>query len=336
MEAVKDVLPNAEHRQCARHIYENFRKSFSGVEYRNMFWRASKASYPLLFQRIMNDLRIANPNAHKYLSERDPKTWCRAFFVLHRGCESVENGFSECFNSVILKVRNKPIITMLEAIRVIMMERMHKMRRNCDSWVDDICPSYRKKLEHNKLQQRYWNVVPGGGSQFEVRKGHDAFVVDEEKRTCTCRMWELSGLPCEHSVAAIYFLHKNPEDYVPAWFRKEMYLKAYSYHIQPVQGLNQWPSNELNKPLPPRPKKMPGRPKKKRKRTVHEPTSHTGKISKVGIGMTCQICLQEGHNRRTCKGEPVAKPPKPPANKVGRPKKHDNSVADAAVKGNSN
>ena len=154
MEAVKDVLPNAEHRQCARHIYENFRKSFSGVDFRNMFWRAAKASHPLLFQRVMNDIKVANPNAHKYLIERDPKTWSRAFFALHRGCETVENGFSECFNAVIVKVRNKPIITMLEAIRVIMMERMHKMRRICDTWVDDICPSYRKKLELAKLQQR--------------------------------------------------------------------------------------------------------------------------------------------------------------------------------------
>ena len=102
----------------------------------------------------MNDIRLANPNAHKYLTERDPKTWSRVFFALHRCCEVSENDFSECFNAVIVKVRNKPIITILEAIRVIMMERMHKMRRICDSWVDGICPSYMKKLELAKLQQR--------------------------------------------------------------------------------------------------------------------------------------------------------------------------------------
>ncbi|XP_071738606.1 uncharacterized protein [Rutidosis leptorrhynchoides] len=40
IEAVKDVMPFAEHRQCARHIYENFRKQYSGVEFRNLFWAA--------------------------------------------------------------------------------------------------------------------------------------------------------------------------------------------------------------------------------------------------------------------------------------------------------
>ncbi|GKE86226.1 multidrug resistance-associated protein 5, partial [Tanacetum coccineum] len=34
MEAVKDVIPNAKHMQCARHIYENFRKQYPGLEFR--------------------------------------------------------------------------------------------------------------------------------------------------------------------------------------------------------------------------------------------------------------------------------------------------------------
>ncbi|GKB76765.1 multidrug resistance-associated protein 5 [Tanacetum coccineum] len=39
---VKDVLPNTEHRKCARHIYENFRKQYPGLEYRQMFWAELK------------------------------------------------------------------------------------------------------------------------------------------------------------------------------------------------------------------------------------------------------------------------------------------------------
>ncbi|GKA51547.1 pentatricopeptide repeat-containing protein, partial [Tanacetum coccineum] len=36
IEAVKDVMPLAEYRQCARHIYEGFRKQFSEVEFREV------------------------------------------------------------------------------------------------------------------------------------------------------------------------------------------------------------------------------------------------------------------------------------------------------------
>ncbi|GJX08312.1 pentatricopeptide repeat-containing protein [Tanacetum coccineum] len=45
IEAVKEVMPLGEHRQCARHIYEGFRKQFGGVKFRLLFWAASKASY---------------------------------------------------------------------------------------------------------------------------------------------------------------------------------------------------------------------------------------------------------------------------------------------------
>ncbi|KAJ9542528.1 hypothetical protein OSB04_029034 [Centaurea solstitialis] len=207
VQVVKDVMPNAEHRQCARHIYENFRKVFSGVEFRNLFWRASKASYPQLFESVMNEIR---------------------------GCDSVENGFSECFNFVLLKVRHKPIITMLEAIRTILMERMNTMRRTSDTWAEDICPSIKKKLDMAKDQQRFWRVIP---------------------------------------------------------------------------------------------KRMPRRPKKQRKKVMHEPSPHHGKVSRQGSVMTCQRCFQVGHNKRGCKQNATHGPPKstkPP----GRPRKTKEGSVD--------
>ncbi|KAJ9542234.1 hypothetical protein OSB04_028740 [Centaurea solstitialis] len=299
LEAVKDVMPYAEHRQCARHIYENFRKQFTGVEFRNLFWKAAKASYQLEYERVMDQIKAANPNAYDYLVNKDPKV-----------------------------VRSKPIITMLEAIRVIIMERMEKMRRISDGWASDICPTIIRKLQQAKTTQRYWDVLPGGVRLFEVRNGHDAFIVDEENHNCTCRMWQLSGIPCPHAVAAIYFLNKRPEDYVPNWFRKEMYKVTYGSYLQPVQGMNQWPPNYLNKPLPPKPRIMPGRPKKKRRRSAHEPVSHVGRVSRVGTIMTCTKCGGLGHNIRGCKNQ-VQKPSKTATKKpIGRPKK---VIKDAAM-----
>nr|GEY22749.1 hypothetical protein [Tanacetum cinerariifolium] len=43
-----------------------------------------------------------------------------------------------------------------------------------------------------------------------------------------------------------------------------------------------WSNVELNKPFPPKPKKMLGRPRKKRSRAAHEGASST-RISKVGV-----------------------------------------------------
>ncbi|GKA69736.1 pentatricopeptide repeat-containing protein [Tanacetum coccineum] len=81
IEAFKDVMPLAEHRQCARHIYEGFRKQFSGVEFKELFLADSKASYPHLFNKIMEKIKRENPRGHQYLLLKDLKTWSRAFFT---------------------------------------------------------------------------------------------------------------------------------------------------------------------------------------------------------------------------------------------------------------
>ena len=148
-------MPHAEHRQCARHIYENFRKSYSGLEFRLLFWAAAKATYPGRFNKVMEKIKVANPNAYDYLIKKDPKTWSRAYFHIGNNCEAVENGFSECFNAVLLRVRDKPLITMLESMRVIVMERMNIMRKMMDKWTEDICPNIQKRLELLKDEQRY-------------------------------------------------------------------------------------------------------------------------------------------------------------------------------------
>ncbi|GJZ42976.1 pentatricopeptide repeat-containing protein [Tanacetum coccineum] len=152
----------------------------------------------------MDQIKLANPKAHQYLIDKEPKTWSRAFFQLNMDCEAVENGFSECFNVVLLRVRNKPLLTMFEAIRVIVMERMNTMRKISERWVDNICPTVRRRLAWSKDQQRFWHVIPAGGNEFEVRQGNEGFKVHESLRTCSCRMWQLSRLPCPWSCS--YFL----------------------------------------------------------------------------------------------------------------------------------
>ncbi|GJW23965.1 pentatricopeptide repeat-containing protein [Tanacetum coccineum] len=320
IEAVKEVMPYAEHRQCARHIYEGFRKLYSGVEFRLLFWAAAKATYPGLFNKIMEKIKRANPNAYDYLLKKEPKTWSRAYFHLGTNCEAVENGFSECFNSVILSVRSKPLITMLEAIRVIVLERMHIMRNLCDKWTADICPNIQKRLEITKDQHRFWHVIPTGGNLFEVRNGSEAFGVDEDRRNCSCRLWQLSGLPCCHAIAVIFKLNRMVEDYVPDCYRKQAFYDTYHQYLTPVGGMTFWPDcSDMSRVLPPKLRTMPRRPKKKRIRADHE-NKNPNKVSKAGVTMTCTNCHQKGHNKKGCKNPTVVLPPKPPTKKV-RPRK---------------
>ena len=82
----------------------------------------------------MNSIKKIDPLAYEHLMERDPKSWCRALFEVDRACDAYENGISKSFNYVIDLARKRPLLTMLEEIRIYAMERMYRMLLEGQSW----------------------------------------------------------------------------------------------------------------------------------------------------------------------------------------------------------
>ncbi|GKA90554.1 hypothetical protein Tco_0812424 [Tanacetum coccineum] len=133
-------------------------------------------------------------------------------------------------------------------------------------------------------------------------------------------MWQISGLLYVHVVACIFKLNKRLETYVPACFRIEMFIQAYTHIMKLVECITFWADcSNLSRILEPLPKKMIDKPKKKRIRVSHESNSTT-KISKAEFPMTCHNYGQAGHNKKGCKNDPILKPLKV-KRKAGRPKK---------------
>nr|GEW55707.1 multidrug resistance-associated protein 5 [Tanacetum cinerariifolium] len=52
--------------------------------------------------------------------------------------------------------------------------------------------------------EKFWHVISVGGNLFEVRLGSEGFTLDEGNKTCSCKMWQLSGIPCVHVTNSMY------------------------------------------------------------------------------------------------------------------------------------
>ncbi|KAK1439423.1 hypothetical protein QVD17_05241 [Tagetes erecta] len=302
IEAVKDIFPNAEHRQCTRHIYANFKKKYRGLQFKSLFWAAANSTTKQFFEEKMEELKTISKSAYDHLMERNPTTWSRAFFEVGRACDVFENGMSESFNSSIRVARRKPIISMFEEIRTFVMRRMFSMSKKSKSYQNEVCPRIRKKIEVIKKLQRHYDVIGGGSNIFEVRSEKNAYAVNIQEQSCTCGSWQLSGIPCRHTVAALVFINKEPDAYVSNWFKKDKFKDAYKHGITPLKGSIHWPKTDDIKPLPPKEKRMPGRPKVKRNRDPSEKEKKNKKV-KSGRKMTCQNCQESGHNKRSCNNE---------------------------------
>ncbi|GJY95728.1 hypothetical protein Tco_0512089 [Tanacetum coccineum] len=71
------------------------------------------------------------------------------------------------------------------------------------------------------------------------------------------------------------------QSYVPAWFETDMYFVTYHNYVKPVPGMNFWPDQSMySTVLPPKPRKILGRPRKKRIRSVGKGGSST-RVSKI-------------------------------------------------------
>ncbi|XP_076938897.1 uncharacterized protein LOC143607271 [Bidens hawaiensis] len=240
---------------------------------------------------------------------------------------------AETFNGYIVQARSKHIIYMLDDIRVSVMSRLTTKHSEMPSKDVIVCPRIQIKLDREKRYAHKCNVFPSSDHVFQVRDIYDDVSVDLSNRTCTCRKWDLTGIPCKHVCVVAGFIHKNVEEFVDVGYFKKTYMKSYEFSIPPLPSERYW--LVVDYPMDPPPiKAAPSRPKKNRKRDPHEDPKNKGKLTKHGGTMTCGICGEVGHNKRSCKerGKVVEEPPH--KRQKGRPKNLDqHSTQQASQRG---
>jgi hypothetical protein len=287
---------------------------------------AAKATYVQAWEEKMNQLKEVDAKAHEWLMKVPKKGWCKHAFSFHTKCDVLMNNLSESFNATILIQRDKPIITMFEWIRTYLMGRFASLKQKSESYMGTVMPKPMKRLDWEIEKSGNWFPTWAGGLMFEVTHFHfvDKFVVDLEKRSCSCNFWDLVGIPCRHAVTAITMKGENPINYVHTYYSKMCYKDCYDHIISPINGENRWPKTEFLHILPPQFKRGLGRPKKLRRRDMDEARRENGNWSRSNTTNHCTRCTQPGHNKRSCKNPAVKEV-------VGPSTQPSQTVAEVAV-----
>ncbi|KAE8681841.1 hypothetical protein F3Y22_tig00111303pilonHSYRG00061 [Hibiscus syriacus] len=269
---VEKLFPNAEARNCVRHIYVNFKKDHKGKALKDALWRAARATYGREFQDAITKLKTLSNDAFEWLKHLNPQQWSKAHFSTTTKSDMLLNNLCECFNKIILEARDKPILNMMELIRTKIMRRIICRYEAAEKINGPLCPNIQKKL----------NII-----------------IDQ-----ATRKWDLTGIPCIHAVAVMQLHNDRPKPYVHTCYHKSTQLAIYSNFICPVKGAKQWtPVTEMEPILPPELRRLPGRPTKKRRNKADEGNKNGPKLSKKGSMGNYSKCSKPGHNKRTCRGE---------------------------------
>ncbi|XP_041991935.1 uncharacterized protein LOC121742786 [Salvia splendens] len=306
--AIVEDFPHSEHRFCVQHIYNNFKKRFIGENFKELLWELASSTTTKQCGERMDALRIIYPQAHQYLLGVAPKEkWVKAYFASHVCCDIILNNICETFSSKISIARELAIITMLEDIRTSQMERIQIRGQWIKAYDHALPPVIKEIVDKLYARASSWRSIWNGQDAYQVSGSAGQYVVNMHEFTCSCRSWQLTGIPCTHAIATINKNGKDVSDYFSRYYLRSTMLILYENVLFPINGIDNWPKNtEVGFVLaPPRTKRQRGRPKKVRREEPQVRHHADGFESpRRTFVLRCRRCGQEGLNRRTCTNDP--------------------------------
>lgn len=186
------------------------------------------------------------------------------------------------------------------------MAEFQDRQMKSNSWFSVLAPSVEKRMIEAINHASAYQVLRSDEVEFEVLSAERSDIVNIGTRSCSCRGWQLYGIPCSHAVAALVSCRKDVYTFTEKCFTVAGYREAYAETIHPIPERIEWrkmseapmddDDDDAQVVRPPKFRRPPGRPEKKRicveddlnreKHTVH-----------------CSRCNQTGHYKTTCKAE---------------------------------
>ena len=74
-------MPNAEHRNYARHVYANWKKNKKGDEFKRLFWRAVNATNAVDYIEALDGISAKNNEVAIHFVKKGSAKFCKSFFM---------------------------------------------------------------------------------------------------------------------------------------------------------------------------------------------------------------------------------------------------------------
>ena len=128
------------------------------------------------------------------------------------------------------------------------MKRIVSVQKVLGKCTGSLTPTAKAIVEANKKDASQLRCIFNGADKYQVTgQWMDQYVVNLKDRSCTCRNWDITGIPCKHAIAAMYDKMQNgsdcgdPEDWVHKCYWLSTWNAMYQYTIDPINGKNMWP-----------------------------------------------------------------------------------------------
>lgn len=307
-DAVKRKFPGSFHAICLRYLTESLGKEFRNSRLVQLLWRSAYSTSILGFKEKLAEIQEVSPEAAKWIQEHPPNQWALVHFEGKRYGHLSSN--IDEFNHWLFEARELPIIQVIEHIHNKLMSEFEARRAESNTWFSFLAPSAEKQLVEAINHASTYQVLRSDEVEFEVISTERSDIVNIGTHSCSCRDWQLYGIPCSHAAAALISSRKDVNEFTEKYFTADSYRRTYSRQIHPIPCKIEWTKetddqaqaqtqtqsdDETLMVRPPKFRRPPGRPEKKRI-CIEE-------VNREKHIVHCSRCNQTGHYKTTCKAE---------------------------------
>ncbi|XP_012858134.1 PREDICTED: uncharacterized protein LOC105977380 [Erythranthe guttata] len=245
LKAVPMVFPTSHHAYCLRHLVDNFRtqvlrkyplhnKSYWASVLHNAAYAPTRQEFDATISRIVQSM----PLAASFISNSDPNHWANAYFSGERW-GIVNNNQAENWNGWVKDARSLPVPSMIDHIRIKIMEMLVKRQGKSLAMTGILCKKILKRLTINHMASRSLKYCRSSSTAFEVYDEDKSYKVDLQQKTCSCKAWQLEKLPCKHACACLESKGYSVYEFVDPCFHIDTYKQVYQFTINPIPSFDE-------------------------------------------------------------------------------------------------
>ncbi|XP_047320567.1 uncharacterized protein LOC124924596 [Impatiens glandulifera] len=188
---------------------------------------ASRAYTILQFNRHFDKFNAKDLRIAMYLADIGLERWSHAFFPGKRYNQMTSN-YAESFNSQSREARKYHITTLADYLRFTIQEWFNNRREKASNHKECLSHYYEKFLRDQAEKAKLYNVHPLNRFEFYVHDDESDFKVDLKGLSCSCRVFDVSGLPCTHALAAAHTHKLDAYEFCSRYYSTESWINAYA------------------------------------------------------------------------------------------------------------
>ncbi|XP_060201808.1 uncharacterized protein LOC132630234 [Lycium barbarum] len=241
IKAVSKVYPNVPHFACIWHLWKNvynkYRKSHKVLS--GVYYAMAKAYTQDEFDMLMEKVETVDIRVKDYLELAGREKWSRLYAPVNRSWTMTSN-IAESINSALVQARELPIFDFLEEVRIMFGRWNFTNRQNGSYTFTTLGKKFNEMLTINERKSARMTVIPSTEYVHTVIDEGRRFIVCIQKKTCSCKEFQMEEIPCPHAWAVLKKKNLTADNYCSKIYKPETVMKTYDIPVYPLPDESEW------------------------------------------------------------------------------------------------